>query len=459
MRKPREGVAKIKVADVVIGESRRKELGDLLSLANSISTNGLINPIVVDKQYNLVAGYRRLEAIKMLKWEEIEVRLYENLSPFERRKVEIEEDLAQKKVRSWQEEVALKKELHDLYVAEKKAGAGGKARKGRQGTDANKKIWSQQDTADQLGIAKTTLSEDLRLAEALKLFPDLAQAGTKKDAIRKMYMMRELALLQSISRTMREQGIDIKEDVELQQGDAYVLLKELPDESFDCCITDPPWGIEIQESGSARSNDYTMFKDTADVWRKFLNEALPEIFRILKEGSHLWVFFGPEFYKETRDALEKVGFDVRYVPCIWVKEKPNYTDWEYKPMPQYESFFFAVRRRNKDLTPRRLNEATSDYFLYQRSTVGRIHRTEKPSDLLKRLISLSTSEGDKVLDPFAGSGSTLCAAFLTRRKALGFELDKEICEAAIGRLQSLKVEFADEHEETEKEAEGSVQGK
>ncbi len=436
---PNEGVIRLKVADVIVGENRRKDLGDLLSLANSLSTNGLINPIVVDKENHLIAGLRRLEAARMLKWETIEARLYENLSPFERRKIEIEEDLAQKKTRSWQEEVALKKELHELLLVEKGSGAKRKGSRGEKG-------WRQSDTAERLGMPATTLSEDLRLAEALKLFPELATVSSKKDALRKMYMMRELALLKSVSKMMKEQGIEIKEDVDLQNVDAYAALKLLPDESFDCCITDPPWGIEVQDAGSARSNEYTMFKDTPDLWRRFLKEGLPEIFRVLKEGSHLWLFFGPEFLKETRDALENVGFDVRYVPCIWIKEKPNFTDWEYKPMPQYEMLFFAVRRRDKNLTPRRLTEATSDCFVYQRSASGRIHRTEKPVDLIKRLITLSTDEANKVLDPFAGSASTLCACFLTRRKALGFELDKELYEMAQGRLQALKVEGLDEVE-------------
>lgn len=448
MPKPTAGLVETKVSAIIV-DSHRVDAGDLISLANSISVNGLINPIVITRDGKLVAGWRRLEAVKMLKWETIETRLYEELSPFERRKIEIEEDLAQKKIRSWQEEVALKKELHDLFITEK-----GEKRKGQRG----EKAWSQQDTADRLGIAKTTLSEDLRLAEALKLFPELKEVSSKKDAIRKMYMMREIALLKSVSKQMREMGVEIEEDVQLKYGDAYKLLKELPPDSFDFCITDPPWGIEIEDAGSARSNEYTMFKDTADLWVKFLNEGIPEIFRVLKEGSHLWLFFGPEFYKETRDALEKYGFDVRYVPCIWVKEKPNYTDWEYKPMPQYESFFFAVRRKDKNLTPRRLNEATSDYFLYPRQVSGRIHRTEKPIELLKKLILLSSNEGDKLLDPFAGSASSLCAALLTRRKALGFENDETLYETASGRLQALKVESGEVEVEVEEEAETKVKG-
>jgi DNA modification methylase len=444
MPAPTEGLTKVLISDIIIAD-HRKDAGDLLSLANSLKKNGLINAIVVDKtldpvsqtmKYKLTSGWRRLEAAKLLKWESIEARLYENLTPFERKQVELEEELAQKKTRTWQEEIEIKRQLHELFMQEKK---GGEKRQGSHGT----KKWTQSDSAERIGVKPSTFSEDLRLAEALKCFPDLLKVSSKKDAMRKMYAMREMALLQSVSRKMRDKGIEISEDVELKNGSAYELLKGLPDESFDCIITDPPWGIEIEKAGSARSNDYIEFADTKDIWQKFLKEGIPQLFRVLKEGCHLWLFYGPEFYMETREALEKNGFDVRYVPCIWIKEKPNYTDTEYKPMPQYESFFYAVRRKDKEATPRRFNEATSDVFVYSRTAAARIHRTEKPIELIKRLIGLSTNKGDKILDPFAGSASVLCAAFLTRRKALGFELLKDMFEAAQGRLQTLKLDNAE----------------
>jgi hypothetical protein len=66
--------------------------------------------------YKLISGYRRLEAVKRLGWKEIEGRLYENLSEFERKSVELEEELAQKKARTWQEEVAIKRKLHELFM-------------------------------------------------------------------------------------------------------------------------------------------------------------------------------------------------------------------------------------------------------------------------------------------------------------------------------------------------------
>jgi ParB-like chromosome segregation protein Spo0J len=197
MPTPNEGLTRIKVSDIKVGE-HRKEVGDLVSLANSIRANGLINAIVVNRkvlddesiEYWLASGFRRLEALKKLKLEETEVRLYESLSEFERKCVELEEELAQKKMRTWQEEVEIKKQLHDLFMQEK--GATTVKRKGSRG----EKVWTQSDSAERIGVPSSSLSEDLRLSDALKQFPELKNASTKKDALRKMYAMRELALLQ-----------------------------------------------------------------------------------------------------------------------------------------------------------------------------------------------------------------------------------------------------------------------
>jgi DNA modification methylase len=78
--------------------------------------------------------------------------------------------------------------------------------------------------------------------------------------------------------------------------------------------------------------------------------------------------------------------------------------------------------------------------LHYSQTKDRIHITEKPIDLLKRLIELSTNENDLVFDPFAGSASTLVAAMLLKRKALGTEVDTESFEWSLGRLKRIAME-------------------
>lgn len=435
MAKHQEGTVKLKVAEIDASEKTREDAGDLLSLAKSIKDHGMLNLIIVDgTTKKLITGWRRLEACKLLKWEEIEVRLFETLSSVERRVIEIEEDITHKKTRSWQEDVLLKKELHDLKMNE--------AKNVHRGV-REKRAWGQQETADMIGISRTLLSEDIRLAEALQHFPELINIPSKTDARRKMYRLRELALLQELAR--RGKLDPLANRVTFVNDDCMNVLPAIKDDSVDLVITDPPWAIGLKELSGASAIDYKPFADNeteADLYKK----VIPHLFRILKEGCHLYLFFGMGRYKEIHDILQNAGFDVREVPCIWVKDKPGYTAWEYKPMPQYEAFFFACK--NTKGAPRRLTEATADVFSYPRGK-DRIHITEKPNELLKRLITLSTAPGEVVFDPFAGSGSTLVAALICDRRAFGIEKDKENFEWAHGRLKSIAMEEIANKEEKE----------
>ena len=431
--KPREGATTIKIKDVLIPKDRlTQDLGDLEGLIDSIKMNGLIMPIVVDQDMTLIDGYRRIKAHGFLKIGKIDARFYENLSEFTRQRIRIESELQKKKL-SWQEETKLKAVLHELYTKE----FGEKVREQRK-----PKAWGQKQTAAVLGIAKSTMSQDLKLAAALNHFPQLKKIPSKRDALRKMYRLREFELLQEQARRERLKGAAKISNVEFVCGDCLELIKEIPDNSIDLVITDPPWGINLQKKRGPRSIDYTQFEDKTSKGNLY-QEIGQELWRVLKPGSHLYIFFGIEFYKTTYNILDKIGFDVREVPCVWIKEGGTFTNWEYKPMPQYESFFFAAK--SVDGHVRQLKEATTDVFTYPRARgVNRIHPTEKPIQLMKRLITLSSAKNEVVLDPFAGSASTLIAAAILKRRAIGFELNQEFYDTAFKRLDTYVVEQADE---------------
>lgn len=432
----------ILISNITIGDRDREEFGDVIGLAKSIRDEGLYNPILVDKDLNLIAGFRRIEAYKLLKKNEIEARLFDELSAYERRRVFVEEEILHKKNLTWQEDIKLKQELHALYLKDHEH----MPRKVRE-----KKPWSQKSTAEVLGIAKNTLSEELRLAKALETFPELLKIKSKSDAIRKMYRMREFALLQAIAQRETAGGKTKFKNVEFINDDCFKILATLEDESVDLVITDPPWGIELTGMQGARSVDYKMFDDKV---RGIYTRVIPELYRVMKDGSHLWLFFGIEFYKEIYTLLIKAGFDAREIPNVWIKEGPSYSNWEYKPMPQFEVFFFAVKSERG--APKQLKEPTSDVFDYKRAKgVDKIHPTEKPVELMKRLITLSSVKGELVLDPFAGSASTLVASLLLERRCIGIEMEKEYYDNAMGRLRNYMVEQeleeGEEKEEEEKE--------
>lgn len=87
---------------ISIGERRREDYGDLASLASSIEHYGLLHPIVIDDEGNLVAGGRRLEAVKLLGWSSVAVTRLGELSDNERRAIELEENLRRKDLTDWE---------------------------------------------------------------------------------------------------------------------------------------------------------------------------------------------------------------------------------------------------------------------------------------------------------------------------------------------------------------------
>jgi ParB/Sulfiredoxin domain len=99
--------------EISIGSRRRRELGDIDSLAESMREHELIHPIVVDDQNQLVAGFRRLEAAKRLGWDKIRVRRYKELSAKRRLAIELEENLQRKDLTPYEQSKAAV-DLEDL---------------------------------------------------------------------------------------------------------------------------------------------------------------------------------------------------------------------------------------------------------------------------------------------------------------------------------------------------------
>lgn len=86
----------LKINDIKIGQRVRDEYGDMEALAESIKEHGLLHPIVVDSDYNLIAGCRRLLACERIGWTEIEVKVLKNISEKELRVLELEENIRRK---------------------------------------------------------------------------------------------------------------------------------------------------------------------------------------------------------------------------------------------------------------------------------------------------------------------------------------------------------------------------
>lgn len=207
------------------------------------------------------------------------------------------------------------------------------------------------------------------------------------------------------------------------QGDCLDVMKTFPDKSFDLVLTDPPYGMDYQSS--RRTDKYE--KIAGDVSLEWLKPFLLQAYRVLKENTHIYLFCNDYAISDFRRELEVAGFTPKRT-LVWVKNNHTSGDLEGDYANKTEFVVFGHKGR------RELNGSRDTNVVHAKRVETAFHPTQKPSDLMQYFIGKSSNEGDTVLDPFAGSGSTLVAAKYLNRKSVGIELSEQYCEIARKRL-------------------------
>ena len=223
-------------------------------------------------------------------------------------------------------------------------------------------------------------------------------------------------------------------DVTLYHGDCREV--RVAPASVDLLIADPPYGVNWQ-SGRRQLAFDVLANDGGDFP---LLEVLGGLLPALKRGRHLYVFGLEDFGPLPVAASTEL---------IWDKEHVNSGDLTLPWGPGHELIRFGcyqISKANRDDGMHRLAARMRRHSVIRCPRINAAavtrHPTEKPVPLLRELIESSSSMGELVLDPFAGSGSTLVAAKLEGRRAVGIELDERYCEVAAQRLAQQVLPFA-----------------
>jgi len=206
--------------------------------------------------------------------------------------------------------------------------------------------------------------------------------------------------------------------MEIYKDDAVNWLSTLADASVDLLITDPPYESLEKHRKIGTTTRLKVSKSSSNQWFDiFPNERfeglLTEIYRVLKKNSHFYLFCDQETMFLIKPIAEKVGFKF-WKPIIWDKVCIG-MGYHYRARHEYILFFEKGKRKLNNL-------GIPDILEHKR--VYRGYPTEKPVALIETLISQSSSDGNLVIDPFFGSGSTLIAARNLNRRFMGCDISE-----------------------------------
>lgn len=215
-------------------------------------------------------------------------------------------------------------------------------------------------------------------------------------------------------------------NAELYLGDCLAIMPMLAAENKRAAVvaTDPPYGINYVSSH--RNDGPTEMLQNDD---KAPLEAVPMIADLIIDGGALYLATRFDVSPMWTAAIAAAGLACK-TPIFWDKGNHTAGDLEGDFGAQVEIFLFAHKGRHK-LRGRR----QSNLWKCPRDPAG-AHPTPKPASLMGRMICASSDNGDLIIDPFMGSGSTGVACASLDRKFIGIELDEKYFDLAFERIQA-----------------------
>ena len=237
-------------------------------------------------------------------------------------------------------------------------------------------------------------------------------------------------------------------DSYIVNGDCLEVLKTIPDESFDCILTDPPYNLGLfmhnRNTNLAKMRDnqfaYAGWDNIEyEEWCSNMREFLKECSRILKPKGTLISFMSIIKVESFIRFAEEVGFYYK-TTGIWHKKNPMPRNMNLQFVNSTESWVYFINRGTSG-TFHNNGKVVHDYLESSVTPLSEKkhgkHPTQKPLSIMKQLINLTTNEGDIVLDPFMGSGSSCVAAALLNRNFIGIELNESYFDITSKRLEEV----------------------
>jgi len=400
-------------------ERQRRELRNIDDLALSIRNRGLINPITIDPDYNLIAGERRLTACRQLGWTSISVQFSSELDYYELQMIELEENVKRVDL-TWQEEVEAIARFHQLKID-------------------NEPEWTQAATSEALGLSEQDVSRKLAVASEMhnEVVANADRFAAAANIVSRNNERKKSSALESVDLMIGKSAAIYTPDEEVEailakseasQRAAIPLLntnfhewqESYDGPKFNLIHCDFPYGINVADAPRMSATIKDHYEDSPDVYWALLHRLSLAMDNVVADSAHLIFWHSMKFHVETKDALELMGWSCHPFPFIWHKSDGAgiAPDPQRGPRQTYEAAIFATRG------DRKITQAgcVANSFAHPGRRNNEGHVSEKPYAMLKHFMRMICDEYSLVLDPTCGGANALkVAEDLGANRVLGLE--------------------------------------
>lgn len=369
-----------------VNNARTHSQEQVNKLRGSLREFGFINPVIIDGEYNVIAGHGRLMAAKEEGIKEVPCVLVDYLSEAQK-KAYILADNRYAQDAGWDEEL-LRLEIEAL-----------------EGMDFDVSLtgFNEDEIADLFSSDENTGAEDddFDLSEALE------QAA---------FVQRGDVWHVGRHRLMCGDATSEEDVATLMDGKKANLI-----------VTDPPYNVAFESSdGLSIKND----KMDGNKFYEFLLSAFKNMVAHLEKGGSAYVFHADTEGLNFRKAFVDAGFHLSGC-CIWVKNSLvlGRSDYQW----QHEPVLYGFLQNGKHYWSKNAGRSQTTIWNFDKPKKNKNHPTSKPLDLLAYPIGNSSQENAIVIDTFGGSGSTLMTCEQINRTAFTMELDEKYASVILRR--------------------------
>lgn len=479
----------IPLSQIKLLDRQRKVYNDIESLAKSIATYGILEPLIVDSDYTLICGGRRYTAATKLGLLEVPVVIFDKLTEIQKQEIELEENIQRSDI-TWQERVIAIAKIHTLRTrsANLEGDNWGFEQTGAILGRSKSNVWYAVTVADYITKNDEEIKKQTSLADAIKLLINrkeqeaqsaLARANTIRVKSEKLTTKRydkpgpegntyngteplteidgkpcfgwDIDGNPVFDLGPKESTVDIdsllKEEprtIEQANSDSLSHLSEIIHSCsmseiapscprIDHIYCDPPYAIDmdnIQQNGLGMNIDITRDEHQVAKNQTLLPEFLRRSWELLPDTGFCVFWYDLDMHDHLQLCATELGFKVQRWPLIWVKTHSCQNGAASYNFTKSTEVCMVLRKPKAVLA----KHCPSNYWIgsTDKQNCGAIHPFWKPLALHKWILESIALPGQTILDPFAGEGSIPVACLLNNYKPIAYECNEEL----LPRLQN-----------------------